>query len=178
MVPASKSCPVFYLGASTGINNSAGLFGINADLPISAKVSIGAGVGASFWGNKTFLDATYYFRQCHRGWAVGAGVTRNSGMTDTRRKLHTTTGTETVTLDLKPKTNVFIAGYRFWSTGKRGNRIYLMLGWSAGVTNTKYVVRSGQQLTNDQRNRIDAFSPGGLVIGAGFNFAFNSRKNN
>ena len=175
-VDTGNACPVFFLGLSAGINNLPGVIGINAALPINQKVSLGAGVGLSYWGPKAYGEVTYFFNPCHKGWAVGAGATRSSGMRDVRRTLHTVTGKEDVTLNLYPKTNVFFAGYKYWSVGQRGNKIFLMFGWSVGVTDTKYKVISGQVLTQDQKDRINAISPGGVILGGGFLFGFHGKK--
>ena len=170
-----QSCPVFYLGLSVGINNSPGMIGLNAALPINQKVSLGAGVGASFWGPKAYGDVTYFFNPCHKGWAVGAGVTRNSGLRDAHKTLHTVTGKQEVTLNMDPKTNLFFAGYRYWRVGKNNNRLFITFGWSVPVTQTRYKVVSGPMLTQDQKDRINAISPGGLILGGGFLFGFHGR---
>lgn len=173
---SNNSCPVFYLGLSIGVNNSPGIIGINASLPINQKVSLGAGVGLSYWGTKAYGDVTYFFNPCHKSWAVGAGATRNSGVRDVHKTLHTVTGKQDVTLNLEPKTNVFFAGYKYWQVGKRGNNIFLMFGWSVPVTDTRYKVISGPMLTQDQKDRINAISPGGLILGGGFLFGFHGKK--
>src|SRR4051812_17462691 len=67
------TCPRAYAGVSTGFNNSVGIMGPQLEAALPANVGIGAGIGLSTWGWKTFLDVKYYFAPCHRGWAVGAG---------------------------------------------------------------------------------------------------------
>src|SRR5271156_5763542 len=71
--------PFSYIGFSTGFNNPSGPIGFDFDVPIARYVTIGAGGGYSTWGNKLHLDGKYFLRPHQRGWALGGGVTLNSG---------------------------------------------------------------------------------------------------
>lgn len=163
------SCPRFYIGLSTGLENQSGLIGFNMDVPIKS-FSLGAGFGLASWGYKSYLEARYYFNPCNRGWALGTGVTYNTGLTNFTTLLPTTTGDQDVTLNLHPKTNVFLAGYRFWNLGKRGNRFYLELGYSLRLDENNYTVVSNHKLTSDGDAVMTLLAPGGLIFGLGFSF--------
>ena len=56
----TSSCPKFYLGFSSGLENPVGLLGVNVDFPIS-NFSIGGGLGLSSWGLKLATEGRYYF---------------------------------------------------------------------------------------------------------------------
>jgi hypothetical protein len=162
-------CPKVYIGFGTGINFSTGLIGFNVDVPIK-DLSLSAGAGLSSWGTKVYGEARYYFSPCNRGWALGTGLTLNTGLTNFQSDLPTTRGTRTVTMDLNPKTNLFLCGYRFWNMGKHNNRFYLQLGYSLPLSNDDYTIRSGDVLTSESVAAMDLVSPGGLIVGIGFSF--------
>lgn len=169
----SMSPARFYMGTSTGINNQSGVFGLNLELPIPNNVSIGTGIGSSSWGRKVYIEARYYFQPGYKGWAIGAGVTHSSGLDEFKTKLPTIDNggnNEDVTLRLQQKTNMFVAGYRFWKLGKHRNRFYLEAGYSVPFNTTKYTVLSGQVLTKDGDRTIKIIAPGGLIAALGFSF--------
>jgi len=168
----ANPCAKFYLGPSVGVNNEAGLIGLNLDLPLD-RISIGAGIGISSWGTKAFGEVKYFFKPCHRGWAVGVGLTHNSGLSQSTLNLETTNSTpnkENVTLNTNPETNAFLAAYRFWNVGKGKTRCYLELGWSVPFSTASYTVTSGQTLVPLSDQTVKAISPGGLIVAFGFSF--------
>ena len=168
----SKPCAKFYLGPSIGLNNESGLFGLNLDLPLD-QVSIGAGFGMSTWGTKAYGEVKYFFKPCHTGWAVGLGITHNTGLSQAQMSMETTNSTpgkETVTLDTKGETNAFLAGYRFWNLGRSKHRVYLEFGWSVPFSAPQYNITTGQTLVPTNDKALKLMAPGGLIIGFGFSF--------
>jgi hypothetical protein len=163
-------CPKLYLGFGTGINFSTGLLGVNVDIPVVEGFSLSTGAGISSWGYKVYGEARYAFKPCNRGWAVGTGLTLNTGLEDFQAEMPTTFGTRLVTMDLNPKTNLFICGYHFWNMGKRNHRFYLQFGYSIPLSNNDYTIKSGDVLTSDGAAVMDVLSPGGLILGIGFSF--------
>lgn len=169
-------CPTIYLGLGTGLNYSTGLIGLNIEVPVFKGLSLGAGAGLSSWGNKFFGEVRYSFSPCNRGWALGTGVTYNTGLQDLVTELPTTYGTRSVMLELNPKLNAFICGYRIWTVGKSArNRFHLQLGYSIPLSNDDYTVRSGDILTSDGVAVMNVLSPGGLIFGIGFSFGIGGR---
>lgn len=166
-----NSCPKLYLGTSTGINNASGLLGVNLDVPITESFSIGGGAGIASWGYKVYGEGRFYFDPCNRGWALGAGVSHNTGIANFPQRLETTTGEKEVIMDLHPLTNVFFSGYRFWDLGRSGHRFDLRVGYSACLTSNQYTVKSNDVLTNVSKAAMEVTSPGGIIIGIGFTFA-------
>ena len=164
------NCPKVYIGFGTGINFSTGLLGINVDVPVVGGLSLSSGAGLSTWGYKVYGEARYAFKPCNRGWAIGTGLTLNTGLSDFSSTMPTTYGERTVTMDLQPKTNVFLCGYHFWTMGKRYNRFYLQFGYSVPLSNYDYVITSGDVLTSEGAAAMDILSPGGLIFGIGFSF--------
>lgn len=165
----SETCPKLYIGISTGIENPSGLMGFNMDVPVK-NLSLGAGTGFSSWGYKSYFEARYYFKPCNRGWAVGTGVTYNTRSQNYTINLPTTLGDQDVSMILNHKTNVYIAGYRFWNLGKGGGRFYLGLGYSFRLDENNYSITSGHVLTNDGKTVMRILAPGGLMIAAGLSF--------
>lgn len=170
-------CPTVYLGLGSGINYSTGLIGLNIEVPVFKGLSIGGGAGLSSWGTKFFGELRYSFSPCNRGWALGTGVTYNTGLEDFATDLPTTRGTRSVTMDLNPKLNAFLCGYRIWTVGKSArNRFHLQLGYSMPLSNDDYTILSpGVVLADEGVAAMDLVSPGGLVFGIGFSFGIGGR---
>jgi hypothetical protein len=170
-------CPVLYLGLSTGLNNESGIMGFNIDLPLNKKLSLGAGFGEGTWGAKAYSEVRYYITErCHRGWALGAGITYASGSNNFKQTLETINGKEKVTLNLHPQDNVFFALYRFWSLGREYNRIYANIGYSVPFHDARYKVIYGDPLTQSTSDGLRSLSPGGLVVGAGISFGIHEKR--
>jgi hypothetical protein len=167
--------PFSYIGFSTGFNNPAGAIGFDFSVPIHRYLAIGAGGGFSTWGNKLYFDAKYFLKPHHRGWALGAGFTFNSGDNNFRtRNMETIAGRkEQVTLDLITQQNVFFAIYHYWNLGHRYNRFFVELGWSIPLNENRFNQLSGDPLTSSSANRIDRLAPGGLMAGLGFSFGLH-----
>jgi hypothetical protein len=167
------TCPKVYLGFSTGINNPSSLLGLNVDVAVHPQVTVGAGFGLlSTWGAKVALEGRYYFDECHRGWALGGGLTSNSGIRNLTMDLETKqfgTTLTPVTLDLHRKTNIFFSGYRFFKVG-RTSRFHIQLGYSYGLHNARYTVKSNVTLTDNSDAIVRVLAPGGVVLGLGFSF--------
>ncbi len=173
--PKEVPCPKVYIGFGTGINYSSGLIGLNIDVPVVGGLSLGTGVGLSSWGYKVYGEARYFFSPCNRGWAIGTGITLNTGLDNFQTDLPTTFGTRTVWLDLHNKTNAFVCGYRFWTMGKRNNRFHLQLGYSIPLSNDDYTVLYGDVLSDEGEAVMDILSPGGVIVGIGFTFGIGGR---
>jgi hypothetical protein len=80
-------CPKIYSTVSTGFNNSTGLIGFILDVPVEKSVSAEAGVGVGTWGYKLSVAGKYYFKPCHRGLAIGAGLTYCTGLANYQSSL-------------------------------------------------------------------------------------------
>ncbi len=168
--PVPKA-PVCFIGFGSGINNSAGILGLEFNLSLAKHVTLDAGVGPSTWGNKLFIGSKYYLRSPQRGFAFGGGFTFNSGQENRTAKLETINGPQRVTLTLKPQLNAFAAAYKYWRLGKRNNRFYTGLGWSAPVMHHHIKEVYGSPLSQKGRDRENKRSPGGLMLCFGFSFA-------
>lgn len=167
----SSSCPKFYLGTSTGLENPSGLLGINIDVPLSSSVSIAGGAGLSNWGMKVNGEVRYYFSPCNRGWAIAGGVTHNTGLQNFTTKLPTATGDHDVTVNLNALTNAYLSGYKFFNVGQRGHRFHLQFGYSVRLSEDIYSVESGDVLTSEGTQVMKTLAPGGLMAAIGFTFA-------
>jgi hypothetical protein len=170
-------CPNKYLGLDFGINNPNGLVGLSLDVPIIPHMSVRAGIGRSSWGWKYFGEVRGYLGECHRSWAAGLGVSRNTGLTNFETELPTTTGDRMVKLDLHPQINGFVNLYKFWNIGKKNNRFHLMLGYSIPFQPVDYKVVSNHQVTDDGKKAIEMIAPHGVSIGVGFSFELAGNPN-
>lgn len=166
-----NSCNKFYIGVSSGINNSVGLVGVNFDVPIVDHFSLGTGVGLSSWGYKSFVEGRYYFGECHRGWALGVGATYNTGINDIATTLPTVYQGETdVLMDWEPVPAAFFSAYHFFNLGRAGHRFHLQLGWSQRFDDEPYTVKSNHILSSDAKTVMGLLAPGGIIFGFGFTF--------
>jgi len=170
----AQSCPMAYIGLSTGINNETGLLGFNIDIPVLSSLSIGAGAGLSSWGTKVYGEVRYYLAPCQRGWAFGAGITHNTGLSNFNTQMETISNTqEPVVLNLNPQSNAFIKVYRFWNLGRAKNRFYTAFGWSVPITTPSYDQLAGEPLSQNSINEMKILEPGGLVLSLGFSFGLH-----
>jgi hypothetical protein len=167
----------FSLGLAGGINNPCGLMGVNGEFPSLGAVSIGFGLGVSTWGDKFYIDVKHYMKPSHLGWAFGGGISYNSGLNNFTTDMQTIYNTtEQVTLNLKPQTNLFAAAYRYYKIGRGYNRFYYLLGFTIPLTaRGNYEQIDGTPISNNAQQVLQLLSPGGLMIGAGFNFSLKSR---
>jgi hypothetical protein len=170
------SCPKFYLGLSTGLENPVGLLGFNFDVPVSSQLSLGGGAGLGSWGYKMAGEGRFYFDECHKGFAVGIGGTYATGLNDVPTEVEVNNGItitkQEVNLDLKPCANVFLSAYHFWELGRNSNRFYIQAGYSHRITNDFYDIDYPGFVLNDGSERVmRVLAPGGLMIGLGFSFA-------
>jgi len=170
-----QSCAKFYVGLSTGINNHSGFLGVNFDVPVTGHFSLGTGLGLSSWGYKSYGEGRFYFKECNRGWALGAGVTYNTGFDDFIVEMPTTIGTTDVSMNLEPTANVAVSAYHFFNLGRGNHRFYLQLGWSQRMNDTPYVITSGHTLNADGKTAMNFVTPGGLIFGFGFSFGLGGR---
>jgi hypothetical protein len=166
------ACPRLYYGFSTGMNNAVGIFGPQFDVAIDETFSLGTGFGISSWGYKLFGEGRFYFGECNRGWALGAGVTYNTGIRDIVLKdQETMGGRQDIAVELHPQTNVMLSAYRFFNLGRRGrNRWHLQAGASIPTSKKKFTQLDGPPLSGIPTEQLRTNSPGGLVLGIGFSF--------
>lgn len=162
-------CPTFYLGVSTGLENPAGLLAFNIEAPIK-NFSVAGGAGLSSWGWKVFAEGRHYFSPCNRGWALGVGVSHNTGLNDFTTEMETIAGRRDVRVDLKPQTNVFLSGYHFFNLGRR-NRFYIQGGYSIRLKEDVYSLEAGPMLDDDGETMMKILAPGGVILAVGFSFA-------
>ncbi len=160
-----------YIATSTGLNNTTGIIGVLADVPVAPAMSVEGGLGISDWGYKFTAGAKYYFKPNYLGWAVGAGLTHNGGLRHFHNTMETIYGTtEPVILDLKPQTNFYAAAFSYVNLGRK-HRFYTMLGWSVPLTGDTFHQESGSAISKQSKRVINILSPGGLVVAIGFSFS-------
>lgn len=166
----SYECPKLYIGVTAGIENPGGLVGFNIDVPVTQRFSLSGSAGLSSWGYKAGGEGRFYFGDCNRSWALGAGVTYNTGLKNFSATLPTTFGDATVLMDLNPKTNVFFAVHKFFNLGRNGHRFNIMAGYSMRLDDDNYTILNNYELTTEGEDVMRVLAPGGVMIGFGFTF--------
>lgn len=165
--------PKAYLGVSTGLNNPAGVVGVDFEVPVDRASNLGlnAGMGVGTWGTKIYCGLEIHFKSFASGWGLMGGLLYSTGMTNFKTTLNDTYGTSSeVILDFKPVVCGFIAGRRYWSVGKNSNRIFIELGGAVPFGERTVVQTGGRQLTDESLKRLSTLAPGGLTFGFGFSF--------
>lgn len=171
-----NNCRPYYIGLSTGINNMSGLLGVDVDYALSAISTVGAHIGMGTWGIKTGLDAKYYRRNCHLGWAYGIGMSLATGNRNKTLNLETISGPKDVTLNLHPQAGLQFNVLRYFPIGKQGHRFWIQVGWNQRFTRKVYTILDGQTLTRLADRTINFLCPGGLVIAGGYAMGFGGKK--
>lgn len=171
------SCPKFYVGISTGLNNQSGLIGPNFDIPITRWASFGVGAGRSSWGFKGYSEGRFYVGDCNRSFALGAGASYNTGIKKFTTAMPTTDGTADVKFEFEPSLNAFFSAYYFFNLGREGShRFYLQLGYSHPLDDMVYKVLSNHTLTEEGEAAMQILAPGGVIFALGFSFGFGGER--
>lgn len=176
---ANMSCPKFYVGISTGLENQSGLIGPNFDVPITNWFSFGFGAGRSSWGYKGYSETRFYFGDCNRQFALGMGATYNTGISNFVTPMPTVEeGTADVRFELKPSLNAFLSAYYFFSIGQsKSHRFYLQSGYSHPLFDDVYTVKSKNiTLTREGETAMQILRPGGVIFALGFSFGFGGER--
>ncbi|MBL7682387.1 MAG: hypothetical protein JNK00_03415 [Flavipsychrobacter sp.] len=163
-------CPKLYIGITAGIESPGGLIGFNVDVPVTQKFSLSGSAGLGSWGYKAGGEGRFYFGECNRSWALGAGVTYNTGLKNFSSTMPTTMGDANVAMDLNPKTNVFIAAHKFFNLGRNGHRFNISMGYSIRLDEDNYRILNGYTLTSEGKQVMTILAPGGFMLGFGFTF--------
>ncbi len=168
--------PVCYIGLSTGIDNPAGVVGLDFNIRVANYITVDVGAGPGTWGNKLYLGGKYYLKEAHRGWALAGGFTFSSGEENVKLNLYTLNNNtkEKIALSLKPEDNAFIAVYHYWNLGKKYNRFFVDFGKSIALHPPHYHEIYGDPLSDEGKQRVRNLSPGeflgGIMLGVGVNF--------
>ena len=168
----SDGCPAIYITTSTGINNNTAILGFNFELPVSEKVAIEAGPGTGTWGYKAYAGVKYYLKPCQRGFAFGTGLTYCPGVQHSWHDVATIYGsTEDIEFKKNAQTNILFAAYKYWTLGKKYNRVYAELGWSVPLSSgDKLTQLSGDPVSSDGKSSVESSAPGGPVVAVGISF--------
>ena len=171
----SGQSPAIYITTSTGINNNTAILGFSFDVAVSKNISIDGGPGTGTWGDKVFTGIKYYLKPDHRGFAIGTGLTYAPGVRHRWYNVKSIYGyTESAEFNKNPQTNLFFAAYKFWNLGKKYNRLYAELGWSAPLSSgDKFTQLQGYPISDKDANSLNATAPGGPILAVGISFGVN-----
>ncbi|MFA9214613.1 MAG: hypothetical protein ACEQSR_12320 [Candidatus Methylacidiphilales bacterium] len=172
-----QKLPAFYLGTGTGINNNCGAVGFKLGIRLNNKMILDAGVGLGTWGSKTSLGLVFNAIN-KNAWCPFLSISRASGLENIKLDLEVKdqfdkTSEKNIELNINPATTFNIGVQRQWIR-KSGNRMVLDLGFSILVDGGSHeMLDYTNQLTNDGKKKLNAFRPGGLMIGFSYNFGVN-----
>lgn len=172
-----KKTPAFYLGIGTGLNNNCGAAGFKLGIRMNDKMILDAGVGVGSWGSKVALGMVFNAID-KNAWCPVLSISRASGINNANVKLEVVDdfgikSKKEISMDLTAATMFNLGIQRQW-VRKSGNRLVLDLGFSilvdgASHENIDYAI----QFSDKGKRELEAFKPGGLMIGFSYNFGVN-----
>jgi hypothetical protein len=167
--------PLLYITTSTGVNNNTGIVGFNFELPVNEKVTIDAGPGTGTWGYKFYAGAKYYLKPAQRGFAFGVGIAYCPGVNRDRHDLETIYGnSETIDYNKNPQTLALFTVYKYWSIGRKYNRIFVETGWSMLLSNRDKITQlSGDPISNKDMDGLNSGIENGPVFALGISFGLH-----
>jgi hypothetical protein len=169
------NCSDVYVVAATGVNNNTSTLGFCFDIPVQKSITAEAGVGLGLYGYKIYLGGKYYFSECHRGFALGTGITYNTGRDKFSWDMETVNGTtEKITINLLPQTNLFAAVYHYWTVGDANNRFYIQAGYSQALVTNRFQQTGGAFLSDNSKTILTYLGPGGPILSIGFSVGLNN----
>lgn len=169
------NCSDVYIVAATGINSNTSALGFCFDIPVHKSITVESGVGLGLYGYKIYLGSKYYFSECHRGWALGAGITYNTGSDKFTWDVETVNGkNEKVSVDFLPQTNLFASIYHYWTMGSANNRFYIQAGYSQPLATNKFQQTDGPILSENSKTLLTYIGPGGPILAIGFSVGLNN----
>lgn len=163
-----------YLEAEWGWNGYVGM-GPRLDFRFFDSLSVNAGLGLGLWGQKLSAGLRYYMNYPH-GAAFGVGVSYNTGgkleMKMNTRDSSGVEQNETVEFNLRPVPVVNATVLYSWPAGKMG-KMYLEAGYGFSLLRDhySYSTDSGNELSGDSEDIMDAIQPGGVILSLGYAFA-------
>lgn len=170
----SAKKPFAYIGFSIGLNNPCGA-GFDFDIPVKKYFTIGTGLGFSSWGNKLYIDAKYFLKTNHLGWALAGGIAYNSGVENFAAKYETVKKTtEEIKLNLHPLSTAFLGLFHYVKLGNRNSRLVIGIGYSVRLQQPQYEqVSKSAKLSDNAISKIQKREPGGFMLGLGFLFGLH-----
>ncbi len=164
---AKASLPRLDVGASFGLNNPAGIYGLEGDFRIVDHFSAGVGLGMGAWGFRVTPQVRVYpFGINTVGLFVEAGVSVNTGgpadLTVNGEVL------QTVERDVTPTANLGL-GYRGKIT--RHGWWGLRAGWQHRFAQDNYRSTDGQPVNVLLDGATQFTQPGGLMLGVSGGFS-------
>jgi len=165
-------CPRVYINTSTGINNNTAIMGFSFDVPLPNNLSVEAGVGTGTWGDKIYAGLKYYLSPCQRGFAVGLGLAYCPGVPHDSHDLETIYGTtETIVYNKNPQTSLLLMAYKYWTIGKKYNRLYAETGWSMPITSGDKITQlSGHPMSSKAMDGLNSGIESAPILAVGVSF--------
>lgn len=153
--------PRLDLGVSGGINNPAGIYGVEGDFRIDDRFSAGLGFGKGAWGLRITPQARLYPFTIHEaGLFLETGVSLNTGGSMDLRVNGQVA--QTVDMYVTPTANIAVGwrqqvGRYFWWSARAG--------WQQRLYNSNHAVRGGGPIDSNMQGMVNLSNPGGLSLG-------------
>ena len=164
-----------FMEIETGWNGYVGT-GVRFDIRLIGPLSVNTGFGIGLWGLRLSGALRLYFSYPY-GLALSSGVSFNTGSIKTDVEMETsapdgTTRDEDVSLKFKHVTVVNVSALYSWKIGYR-KKIYIEAGYGFALKKNRYTytTESGNRLSDDSKDMMDSWHPGGAIVVIGFALA-------
>jgi hypothetical protein len=172
---APKSEPrKHFFGASLGINSPAGFPGLRVSTKVGSETLIDFGAGLGTWGYKAGANVIFRVRENTRLCPmVGLAAASGQNQRVVPLEVTDTSGVKSVrdvkaTYDPAFLVNV---GTQIQFMIKAKHRFFIEAGFSVRVAGGDFRIHEQYyKLTQASENLLNGFSPGGVMLGAGFQF--------
>jgi hypothetical protein len=161
--------PQVYLGVGTGFDNFTGFMGVSGTLKMYERFSVRGGAGFSGWGLKSSIGIKYDQSETGR-WSYCLGYSHSPGLEGIKLDMELESGgTQEITVDYLSAGTINLAIDRNWRIGKTGI-FYLEFGYAVPLQSNRWRVTDGSTITRSADMALNILQPGGLILGAGFEF--------
>lgn len=173
--------PDYSFGFSTGSNNFASLFGVNASFRIHQQLYGRIGAGGGAWGAKLAVGLKYDMQNDMRyrsGWSFCLGYAYNTGMKNTfetsiSSKDSAVTNVNSASATVRPlPIRTLSASTIFTKYINQRVSYHLELGYSLPLTSKPWEIIEGDGTNKGIQKNIKLLKPGGFIVAVGMNFGF------
>jgi hypothetical protein len=163
------------VGASSGINNQAGLIGADGEYLFLENFTAGIGMGYSVWGFTNGLSVRYY-DEYPFGVSYYVGAVQAWGARSTKALVEVTGNEYKARVQLFPTTSLNLGIGYSWVAGTTG-RINLNFGYAIRLRSNILKIFPSEDfeienIRKDSIEKIEIQSPGGIIFTLGYTFGF------
>ncbi len=162
------------LGASSGINNLSGFFGLNAEYFFYKGMAVDLGVGFSTWGIKTGAGFSYHNMYVNNFYLRAAYIFAAGMRLDSIQLKDIQGNMRTYTVQMHAAHAGQIVVGKDWRVGSRKNRIFFEIGYTYLLNKllkkNLMTIWGNYYPSNESLFLLYLLAPHGISIGFGFMF--------